>query len=144
MSSLTLLGTLGVASADLPFYSAQVPAGFPSPAQDHLERQLSLDELLELRAPHTYLVRASGHSMRDAGIFDGDILVVDRAQTARSGAVIIAALNGEVLVKQLHQTANLIQLVAAHPDYPARTICEADDFQVWGVVRYSLHRHSHA
>jgi len=97
MANAILLGPAGSSAHELPFFSSRIPAGFPSPAQDHLEGQLSLDELLNIRAPHTYLVRASGDSMTGAGIHDGDLLVVDRALPAHSGAVVIAALAGEKL-----------------------------------------------
>ena len=67
----------------LPLYSFRVPAGFPSPAQDHIEAEISLDELLDLRAPHMYLVRISGDSMINAGMFDGDLAIVNRAMEGR-------------------------------------------------------------
>ena len=71
-----ILGPTTEPVAEFSFYSCRVPAGFPSPAQDHMEQALSLDALLEIDAPHTYLVRAQGHSMEGAGIFDGDELLI--------------------------------------------------------------------
>nr|WP_271408148.1 S24 family peptidase [Pseudomonas sp. Q1-7] len=85
----------------LPFFSFRVPAGFPSPAQDHLERSISLDEILNIRAPQTYLVRCGGDSMVGAGIHDGDLMVVDRSREAVEGDIVIAAVNGEPTVKRL-------------------------------------------
>ena len=84
MSAVTILGPVGSSVIELPFFSSRVSAGFPSPAQDHMEQTLSLDELLDIDAPHTYLVRADGDSMTGAGILDGDVLVVSRALTGRS------------------------------------------------------------
>ncbi|WP_061291973.1 LexA family protein [Azotobacter vinelandii] len=124
-----------------PLYSFRVPAGFPSPAQDHIENTLSLDELMGLRAPHVYLVRAQGDSMTGAGIFDGDILVVDRAAEAANGAVVIAALNGEPLVKLLEKQGGQIVLRSANPRYAPRYVIEGDELHIWGVVRYSVHAH---
>jgi len=76
--------------------------GFPSPAQDHAEAPISLDVLLDIQAPHVYIVRASGNSMIGAGIYDGDWLIIDRSLTARHGHIIIAALHGEPLVRRLY------------------------------------------
>lgn len=75
--TITFLGAPTGGPALLPVYSFRVPAGFPSPAADHLERHISLDELFDLRAPHVYLVQVEGDSMQGAGIFSGDLLIVD-------------------------------------------------------------------
>ena len=87
----------------LPLYSFTVPAGFPSPAQDHIEREISLDELLGLRLPQTYLVRVGGDSMTGVGIFDGDLAVVDRALEVKPGFIVIAALNNELHFRRARQ-----------------------------------------
>ncbi|MFC2973826.1 LexA family protein [Azotobacter bryophylli] len=99
MVNAELIGPAGSSDTPLPFFSFRVPAGFPSPAQDHMERQISLDEALDIRAPHTYLVRAIGDSMTGVGIYDGDILAVNRSLRPASGQVVIAVLNGEPLKK---------------------------------------------
>lgn len=80
-----ILGLLASCDTQLPLYSYRVPAGFPSPAADHVEQKISLDELLDLRAPHMYLVRIEGDSMTGAGIFCGDIAIVNRALEAEPG-----------------------------------------------------------
>lgn len=98
---VTILGPVAGSGASLRLYSSKVSAGFPSPAQDHLEREISLDEILQIRAPHTYLVRAGGDSMIRAGIHDGDLMVVDRSREAEPGDIVIAAVNGEPTVKRL-------------------------------------------
>lgn len=143
MSIATILGRLGKSSTLLPLFSCHVPAGFPSPAQDHLEQVLSLDELLDIRAPHIYLVRAGGHSMIDVGIFDGDILVVSRGQNAVDGEIVIAALNGDPFVKRLVIQGDATILQSENPQYPPRYIMEGDQLDVWGVVIASLRRHAH-
>jgi DNA polymerase V len=127
----------------LPLFAFRVPAGFPSPAQDHLEREISLDEILQIRAPHTYLVRSGGDSMIRAGIHDGDLLVVDRSSEAQTGDVIIAAVNGEPTVKRLVKEGDQVVLRAENPKYPPRYILEGDELLVWGVVRYSIRCHDH-
>lgn len=127
----------------LPLFAFRVPAGFPSPAQDHLEREISLDEILQIRAPHTYLVRSCGDSMIRAGIHDGDLLVVDRSSEAVPGDIIIAAVNGEPTVKRLAKDGDQVVLRAENPKYPPRYILEGDELLVWGVVRYSIRCHDH-
>ncbi len=103
MSYALILGALHASRTRLPFFDAHVPAGFPSPALDHMEHKLSLDELLYINAPHAYVVLVSGDSMIGAGIFDGDHLIVSHAITARPGHVVVACLNGDGLVKRLAQ-----------------------------------------
>ncbi|HCF3745566.1 peptidase S24 [Pseudomonas aeruginosa] len=127
----------------LPMFAFRVPAGFPSPAQDHLEREISLDEILQIRAPHTYLVRSGGDSMIRAGIHDGDLLVVDRSSEAVPGDIIIAAVNGEPTVKRLAREGGQVVLRAENSKYPPRYILEGDELLVWGVVRYSIRCHDH-
>jgi DNA polymerase V len=139
-----LIGPLAASSLQLPFFTFQVPAGFPSPAQDHMEGVISLDELMAIRAPHTYLVRATGHSMIGVGIFDGDILVVDRSIMPGDGQVVIAALNGEPVVKIFDHLDGQIILRSANEKFASRFVLEGDELAVWGVVRYSIRLHGHA
>jgi DNA polymerase V len=138
---ISYLGPLSASNLVLPLYSYRVPAGFPSPAQDHVEDRISLDALLDIRAPHTYLVRAHGDSMTGSGIHDGDLLVVDRSATPVQGDVIIAALNREPLVKRLGKVGETLALLSDNPLYAPRLILDGDEFEVWGVVRCSLRAH---
>ncbi len=117
-----------------------VPAGFPSPADDYVEQRISLDEHLIQHRESTFFMRVAGESMRGLGIFDGDLLVVDRALPAVHGCVVIAVLDGEFTVKQLLHTPNGQVLRAAHPDYPDTLIKPEQDFSVWGVVRWNVHK----
>jgi DNA polymerase V len=123
----------------LPLYSCPVSAGFPSPADDYLEGQLDLNEHLIRHPVATFFVRVAGDSMIRAGIHPGDLLIVDRSLEARNGRVIIAVVNGELLVKRLRRRGDCIYLVADNPDYPSLLITEAMDFQVWGVVTNVIH-----
>ncbi|HBO5323612.1 TPA: LexA family protein [Pseudomonas aeruginosa] len=140
---VTILGPVAGSGASLRLYSSKVSAGFPSPAQDHLEREISLDEILQIRAPHTYLVRAGGDSMIRAGIHDGDLMVVDRSREAEPGDIVIAAVNGEPTVKRLAKDGSQVVLRAENPRYAPRYILEEDELLVWGVVRYSVRCHEH-
>ncbi|WP_287815287.1 translesion error-prone DNA polymerase V autoproteolytic subunit [Pseudomonas sp.] len=139
--SITFLGPLGEGGAMLPLYSFKDPAGFPSPAADHIEKHISLDELLEIRAPHIYLVRISGSSMEGAGIFDGDLVVVDRSITAEHGHIVIAAVNCEPVCKRLCKRGDSIILMSENAGYPPRYILEGDELVVWGVVTFSVRAH---
>lgn len=123
----------------LPFCGYSVPAGFASPAQDFLEPPISLDELLQIKAPHVYLMRVLGDSMRDCGIFDGDVLVVDRSIDAVSGDVVVASLNQEPLVKRLAlEPGGGASLISDNTNYPPILLRDGDDLHLWGVVTASL------
>ncbi|MFH2134741.1 MAG: translesion error-prone DNA polymerase V autoproteolytic subunit [Pseudomonadota bacterium] len=117
-----------------------VPAGFPSPADDYVEHRLSLDEHLIQHKESTFFMRVAGHSMRGMGIYDGDLLIVDRALPATDGCVVVAVLDGEFTLKQLCYTAQGKVLRAAHPDYPDIAIGDDQDFSIWGVVQWNVHR----
>jgi len=108
-----------------------------------MDQPLSLDELMDVDAPHTYLVQASGDSMTGAGIFDGDLMVVNRKLDAAPGHIVIAALNGEACVKRLAKRGEQFVLESANPKYPPRFIMEGDQFEVWGVVTGSMRRFLH-
>lgn len=138
------LGRIDVPGRSLPLYSFTVPAGFPSPAQDHIERDISLDELLGLRLPQTFLARVGGESMSGVGIFDGDLVVVDRALEAKTGSIVIAALNNEPLIKTLCKEGEQLILRSENPAFAPRYVFESDELMIWGVVLYSIRSHSHA
>ncbi|CAG8871137.1 Protein UmuD [Pseudomonas fluorescens] len=138
---VSILGAIASGGQLLAQYSFQVPAGFPSPAADHMEQQISLDELFNIRAPHMYLVRIDGDSMQGAGIFDGDLIVVDRSQEARHGQIVIAAINGEPLCKRLHKLGHQVALMSENKRFPPRYILESDELLIWGVVTFSVRSH---
>jgi DNA polymerase V len=102
---------------------------------------LSLDALLSIRAPGTYLVKVEGDSMQGAGIFTGDLLVVDRSRDPVRGNIVIAVINGEPMCKRLDFAGRDPVLRSENPQYPPRYILETDTFEVWGVVRHSLRDH---
>lgn len=121
----------------LPMALSAVPAGFPSPATGHIDGALDLNALVVRRPSATFFVRVQGESMRDAGIYDGDLLVVDRAQTPADGSIVLAVLDGEFTVKRWRRAAGKWRLHAEHPDYPPIDIGERD-FQIWGVVTHTV------
>src|ERR687895_350683 len=121
-----------------PLYLVLVAAGFPSPADDHLDRDLDLHELLIQHPAATYYVRLSGDSMRGAGLYDGDILVVDRSLEPKHHDIVIAVLDGELTVKRLYHQGDLVQLRPANPHYPIMTIHADQELLIWGVVTGSI------
>ncbi|MCM0605917.1 MAG: translesion error-prone DNA polymerase V autoproteolytic subunit [Xanthomonadaceae bacterium] len=123
----------------LPLFLGRVPAGFPSPADDYIDKTIDLNELMVKRPAATFFVRASGDSMLGAGIHTGDILVVDRSINPASRMIVVVHLNGEFMVKRLVIQKGLQQLVSENPKYKSRTITESDEFEIWGVVTYVVH-----
>ena len=124
----------------LPFFLSGVAAGFPSPADDYIEKQLDLNELIVKHPASTFFVRVEGHSMVNAGIHSGDILAVDRSLEPASGKIVVAVINGEFTVKRIRIEADGVVLEAENSAYPAIKVSPESDFQVWGVVTYVIHQ----
>jgi DNA polymerase V len=119
-----------------PLFLALVAAGFPSPADDYLD--LDLHELLIQHPAATYYIRLSGDSMQGAGLYDGDILVVDRSLEPKHHDIVIAVLNGELTVKRLFRQGDLVQLRPANHRYPIITVTPDQELLIWGVVTGSI------
>src|SRR5450830_295073 len=112
----------------------RVCAGFPSPAEDLGAKRIDLTQVLITHPQATYFLRASGHSMVEAGIFDNDILVVDRAVKPRNNHIVVAVVDGDFTVKQLYQRQGRIRLKAANPTFPDIVPKEGQTIEIWGVV----------
>ncbi len=125
--------------AAYPYYQSPAACGFPSPAADYLEESLSLDQLLIEHPAATFFARAQGNSMIGAGIHDGDLLIIDRAFTARSGDVVIALLDGDLLVKRLQLKQGKAELHSENKDYPVILLSDEQQLDVWGVVLQVIH-----
>lgn len=117
----------------------QVPAGFPSPADDYAEKSLSLDEHLVRNRAATFLMRAVGHSMEGAGIFNGDLLVVDRSVAPTSGRIVVVALNGEFTVKRFRRERGAMWLESANPEYLPIYLTADCDLHFFGTVIHAIH-----
>lgn len=125
-----------------PLFLCPVRAGFPSPCEDYIDQELDANDLLAPIPAATYYVRVSGQSMHDCYVRDGDIAVVDRSLTPSSGHVVVATLDGEMVIKRLVKTASGgVELHPANSRYPILTVQPDQDFEVWGVVRWTLHNH---
>lgn len=123
----------------IPFYSSSVRAGFPSPADDYIEKYLDLNELLIEHPAATFIVVARGESMIGAGIHSGDRLIVDRSLTPCHGKIVIAAIDGELTVKRLSCQQGKIQLLAENKAFAPIDITEEQDLVIWGVVKHVIH-----
>ncbi len=124
-----------------PLFLSQVAAGFPSPADDHIEQRLDLNQFMIQHESATYFVRVKGDSMIEEGIRDNDVLVVDRSVTARVGCIVVAVVNGDLTVKTLGRTkAGQPLLIPANTKYAVIEITEEMGFEIWGVVTGSVRR----
>lgn len=119
----------------VPFFSDRVPCGFPSPATDYVEQRIDLNALLVQHPSSTYFVKAAGDSMIDAGIGDGDLLVVDSSLTARHGDIVIAAVEGEFTVKRL-QLRPTVQLNPMNSAYSPIIIGSEGGLDIFGIVTF--------
>ncbi|MBC8494468.1 MAG: translesion error-prone DNA polymerase V autoproteolytic subunit [Candidatus Thioglobus sp.] len=129
-------------SLSIPIFSSRVQAGFPSPADDHLEDRLDLNKHLIHHQEATFFVRAQGESMLNAGIHPGDILVVDKSLPAKSSKIVIAVVDGEFTVKRLHKYKGKITLKAENPEFDDIEICEGNELIIWGVVTSVIHQYA--
>lgn len=124
---------------EIPLFLTLAACGFPSPAQDYVEQTIDLNQHCVPHPAATFYVRASGHSMIGEGINDGDMLIIDRAITARHGDIVLACLDGEFTVKKL-QVQPVPALLPGNPDFPPIYPQEGQELDIFGVVTFVLHK----
>ena len=127
-------------SLRLPLVSASVEAGFPSPADDHLERGIDLNEELIRNPAATFLVRVKGDSMRDAGIHSGDVLIVDKSLAPTDRKIVVAMIDGNFTVKRFRKREGQVFLEAENPDFHPIEVTEGQELSIFGVVSYIIHQ----
>jgi len=127
-------------SLKLPLVSASVEAGFPSPADDHMERGIDLNEELIRNPVATFFVRVKGESMRDAGIHSGDTLIVDKSVTPADRQIVVAMIDGEFTVKRFRKRNGKIFLEAENPAFDPIEVGEDQELTIWGSVTYIIHQ----
>ncbi len=126
---------LDPAALPVPLLGRLLPAGFPSPADDYLDGEIDLGAFLIERPASTFLMRVAGESMKNAGILDGDLVVVDRSVAPRSGHVVVGVMDGEMTLKRFRRLKNgRAALQAENPDFPEFVIGEEIPAEIWGVV----------
>ncbi len=127
----------------LPVASESISAGFPSPADNYIETRIDLNEELIKHPNSTFFLRVSGDSMTGAGIYDGDLLVVDRGINASPGRIVVAILDGSFTLKRLTRQHNSLYLEAANPNHSAINLSKYNNVEIWGVAIYSIHSLNH-
>lgn len=120
--------------------SGFVRAGFPSPANDYLEKELNFKELFVRNESSTFFVEVSGNSMIDSGIHDGDILVVDRSLDPHDDSILVCFVDGEFTVKKVSKIDGAFYLIPENKKFKPIKIEEGSDFRLWGVVTYCIHK----
>ncbi len=121
-----------------------VAAGFPSPADDHRRGPLDFNQLLAARPAATFVIRVAGESMRDAGVHDGDMVVIDRSVVPRDGDIVVACVEGDLCIKRLRRQGARAWLEPANPEYKNIEVNLEAEFAIEGVVMWSLHRQRRA
>ena len=129
-----------VSPAPLVAFATAVWAGFPSPAADHAQKRIDLNEHLLLNVQASFLFRVRGDSMVDIGIYDGDTLIVDKSLTPAHNSIVLAVLDDEFTVKRLYQRGGVVKLLPANPAYPPIVLKDDQELSIWGVVTFNLHR----
>ncbi len=126
-------------SIPLPLFISKVSAGFPSPAEDYIEKNLDLNELLVTHPAATFFIRVSGNSMIGANIHDQDILIVDRSIEPKNNKIVIAAIDGNLTVKRLRICNQTVYLLAENVKFPPLLINPEEGIYIWGVVTHIIH-----
>jgi DNA polymerase V len=121
-------------------FSDSVQAGFPSPAEDHMDMDLNLNDYLVHNPSATFCVKAIGESMKDAGIKSGDIMIVDKSLEPKNRSIVLAVIDGEFTVKRVNLNDNELYLIPENSNFSPIKITQEMDFQVWGVVTYVIHK----
>lgn len=138
--STASINNSNVVKLEIPLFSSTVAAGFPSPAEDHIEDTLDLNDYMVQRPDSTFMLRVEGESMKNAGILPNDILIVDRSLKATHNKIVIAAVDGELTVKRLFHRGGLVKLLPENPAYPEIELESEAELKIWGVVIGSFRR----
>ena len=123
----------------IPLAKGTISAGFPSPAEDYIELGIDLNKYLIKNPISTFFLRVSGNSMNNAGIYNNDLLIIDRSINPKPGHIVVALLDGEFTLKRLIKKQDNYYLKADKENYPAINLYEYIDIQIWGVAIYSIH-----
>jgi DNA polymerase V len=124
----------------IPLFESGVSAGFPSPADDYLDLPIDLNEFLIKHPAATFYVRVKGNSMEGAGIRNGDLLIVDRAEEPRNKSIVLGIIDGDFTVKRIKKKGSDLYLMPDNPEFKPIKINDNMNFQVWGVVTYVVHK----
>jgi DNA polymerase V len=131
-----------ISSVDLPItlFESAVAAGFPSPAADHSQKRIDLNEHLLLHRDASFLFRVSGNSMTGVGIFDGDTIIVDRSIEAKHNHIVLAIVDDEFTIKRLYRRGKIIRLLPENDDYEPIDFKDGQELRIWGVLTVNLRK----
>jgi len=124
----------------IPFADEGIKAGFPSPAQDYVEHGIDLNKVLIKHPSSTFFARVDGHSMQNSLILDGDIVIIDKSLEPRDGCKVVAFIDGEYVMKTIKILKDKILLIPENPDYQTITVTPDQQFTIWGVATYVIHK----
>lgn len=136
--SISIFNSNQASELPLPAASSRISAGFPSPAEDYLEATLDLNRALIKNPSSTFYGQVKGVSMKDAGVDNGDLLVIDKSLSYRNNAMAVCFINGEFTLKRIKVEGGTVLLMPANKDYQPILVKKDDDFTVWGIVTYVI------
>ena len=125
-------------SIEIPYVDVGISAGFPSPADDFIELTIDLNKHLIKHKDSTFFAKVKGHSMRNAGIFDGDLLVIDKSLSPQDGKIAICQIDGEFTVKRIKIDKDIVWLVAENENYEPIKVTADNELMIWGIVIHSI------
>lgn len=128
-------------NTELPLFQTGISAGFPSPADDYIEDRIDLNRELIRNPSSTFFGRVNGDSMINAGIGDGDLIVIDKSIEPKDGSIVVCVIDGEFTVKRFQKINGEIFLMPENEKYKAIKITNENDFRVWGTVTYTIKKH---
>lgn len=125
---------------ELPFIDTGVSAGFPSPAEDYIEQRIDLNGVLIKNPSSTFYAKVKGNSMKGAGVYDGDIVIIDKSLVPSQNSLLVCFLDGEFTLKKVKKVNDDLFLIPENPDFKPIKINPESDFRLWGVVTYTIHK----
>jgi DNA polymerase V len=131
-----------IATTNLPIvlFNSSVTAGFPSPAADHAQKRIDLNDHLLIHREASFLFRVAGNSMTGVGIFEGDTIIVDKSIDAKHNHIVLAVVDDDFTIKRLYKRGKTIRLLAENPDFVPIEFKDGQELRIWGVVTYNLHK----
>lgn len=123
---------------ELPYVDVGISAGFPSPADDFIELTIDLNRELIKHKDSTFFAKVKGNSMKNAGIFDGDLLIIDRSLEPQDGKIAICQIDGDFTVKRIKKENDVVWLIAENEDYKPIKVTEENELMIWGIVIHSI------
>ena len=123
---------------ELPYVDVGISAGFPSPADDFIELTIDLNRELIKHKDSTFFAKVKGHSMKNAGIFDGDLLIIDKSLEPQDGKIAICQIDGDFTVKRIKKENDVVWLIAENEDYKPIKVTEENELMIWGIVIHSI------